>query len=127
MLICSLPPPRILLQNAIDLDQKEMEKQLGLGTSESYALAKDIYQNGVHSKSFAEVAIEGGAPAAIPAGAKIVGQTASGKEVRGKAMAAAESGASVLRIQYATTDIQDSYVNCQVGALEKDGNTEGCK
>jgi len=115
------------LQNAIDLDQKEMETQLGLETSDSYALAKDIYQNGVHSKPFAEVTIEGGAPSAIPAGASIVGTTPSGSEVRGSAMEAAESGASVLRIQYATTDIQEAYVNCQVGALEQDGNTEGCK
>lgn len=105
----------------------EMEKQLGLGTSDSYALAKDIYQNGVHSKPYAEVKIEGGAPSAIPAGAAIVGKTTNGGEVRGSAMAAAAKGSSVLRIQYATTDIQDSYVDCQVGALEKDGNTNGCK
>lgn len=114
-------------QNAIDLDQKEMEKQLGLGTSDSYALAKNIYQNGAHSKPIAEVTIAGGAPSAIPAGAEVIGKTTSGKEVRGSALEAAASGASVLRIQYHTTPIQDAYVDCQVGALEKDGNTNGCK
>ena len=104
-----------------------MEEQLALGTTDSFALAKDIYENGAHSKPYAEVKIEGGAPAAIPAGATIVGKTTDGSEVRGSVMDAAVTGAAVLRIQYATTDIQDSYVNCQVGALENDGNTEGCK
>ena len=115
------------IQNAIDLDQKAMEKQLGLETSDSYAKAKNIYQNGAHSKPIAEVTLSGGAPAAIPEGAEVVGKTTSGQEVRGQALEAAASGASVLRIQYHTTPIQEAYVNCQVGALEKDGNTEGCK
>lgn len=123
-----LAAPRLLcLQNAIDLDQKEMEKQLALETSDSFALAKNIYENGAHSKSIAEVTIAEGAPAAIPAGAAVVGKTTSGQEVRGEALEAAASGASVLRIQYDTSTIQEAYVDCQVGALEKDGNTNGCK
>ncbi len=119
--------PHQSTQNAIDLDQMAMEEQLGLETSDSYAKAKNIYQNGAHSKPIAEVTITGGAPAAIPEGAEVIGKTTSGQEVRGEALEAAASGASVLRIQYHTTPIQEAYVGCQVGALEKDGNTEGCK
>jgi hypothetical protein len=119
--------PHQYTQNAIDLDQMAMEEQLGLETSDSYAKAKNIYQNGAHSKPIAEVTITGGAPAAIPEGAEVIGKTTSGQEVRGEALEAAASGASVLRIQYHTTPIQEAYVGCQVGALEKDGNTEGCK
>jgi len=103
-----------------------MEKKLGLGTSDSYQLAKDIYQQGAHSKSFAEVTITGGASGTIPAGAKVVGKTSSGAEVRGKVLDEVASGATTLKIQYKTTDIQDSYVDCQVGALGADGNTNGC-
>jgi hypothetical protein len=36
--------------------------------------------------------------------------------------------ANELWLQYSTSDIQESYVNCQVGALAQtgDANTEGC-
>lgn len=115
------------LQNAIDLDQKAMESQLGLATDSSYTKAKEIYEKGAHSKSIAEVTITGGAPGKIPAGTEVKGKTASGDEVRGKTEGEVASGASTLRIQYATTDIQDQYVNCQVGALGAAGNTDGCK
>lgn len=121
--LCRMSP----FQNAIDLDQKAMEKQLGLATSDSYALAKDIYQNGAHSKSIAEVTIPGGASAAIPKGAAVLGKTSSGSEVRGSALEEVAAGATALRIQYSTTDIQDAYVDCQVGALGKAGNDNGCK
>lgn len=101
-------------QNAIDLDQEAMEAQLALGTTDSY--------------SYAEVTVaDPGLPQAIPAGASIVGTTTSGTEVRGMALESAESGAKTLTVQYATTDIQASYVNCQVGALGDAGNSEGCK
>eukprot|EP00544_Gedaniella_sp_CCMP2646_P002188 CAMPEP_0202507198 /NCGR_PEP_ID=MMETSP1361-20130828/51594_1 /ASSEMBLY_ACC=CAM_ASM_000849 /TAXON_ID=210615 /ORGANISM="Staurosira complex sp., Strain CCMP2646" /LENGTH=557 /DNA_ID=CAMNT_0049141305 /DNA_START=2378 /DNA_END=4051 /DNA_ORIENTATION=- len=120
------PLSKVTDHNAIDLDQMAMEEQLGLETTDSYAKAKNIYQNGAHSKPIAEVTITGGAPAAIPEGAEVIGKTTSGQEVRGQALEAAASGASVLRIQYNTSPIQEAYVDCQVGALEKDGNTEGC-
>lgn len=104
-----------------------MEEQLALGTTDSYTLARKIYEEGAYSKSYAEVTLSTGLPDAVGEGAEIIGKAADGGEVRGEALESATKGATTLKIQYATTDIQASYVNCQVGALEELGNTEGCK
>ena len=112
---------------AIDLDQKALEEQLSFGTSDSFTLAQKIYEDGVHSKSFAEVTLLSRLPGAIQEGARIIGKDVTGKEVKGQAMASATKGSLAIKIQYATADVQASYVNCQVGALEELGNTAGCK
>jgi hypothetical protein len=104
-----------------------MEEQLALGTTDSYILAQKIYEEGAYSKSYAEVTLSTELSGAVQEDAEAVGKDASGGEVRGRAMESATKGATTLQIQYATTDIQASYVNCQVGALEELGNTEGCK
>jgi hypothetical protein len=104
-----------------------MEEQLAFGTTDSYTLAQKIYVEGAHSKPYAEVTLSAGLTSAVPVGADIIGKNADGGEVRGEALDSATKGATTLKIQYATTDIQASYVNCQVGALEELGNTEGCK
>jgi hypothetical protein len=104
-----------------------MEEQLAFGTTDSYALAQKIYEEGAYSKSYAEVTLSTGLSGAVQAGAEIIGKDADGGEVRGNALDSATKGATTLKVQYATTDIQASYVNCQVGALEELGNTEECK
>ena len=104
-----------------------MEEQLALATTDSYAQAQAIYEEGAHSKSFAEVTLTDTLPGAIEKGTGFVGTNANGDEVRGVAMEAAPTGATTLKVQYAVSDMQASYVNCQVGALGDDGNTEGCK
>lgn len=104
-----------------------MEAQLALGTTDSYILAQKVYEEGAYSKSYAEVTLSTGLSGAIQEGIEIIGESADGGEVRGKVLESAETGATKIRIQYATTDIQASYVNCQVGALEELGNIEGCK
>lgn len=126
-LLTSVSHITLLPQNAIDLDQKAMEVELGLATDESYGIARKIYEEGAHSKPVAEVTLSAGAPSAIPAAAKITGTTSSGTQVVGKALDAVAAGATKLSIQYQTTDKQDAYVDCQVGGLGSKGNTNGCK
>ena len=40
-----------------------------------------------------------------------------GVEVQGKAYADYPSGTQIINVLYETTDLQESYMNCQVGAL----------
>ena len=45
----------------------------------------------------------------------------------GKAYGNYDAGVSVIKVQYTTTDIQESYVECQVGGMTSDShNTKGC-
>ena len=53
------------------------------------------------------------------------GLDTSGRKVVGKAYADASAGTSTLKVQYSTSEVQDSYSDCQVGGLQ-DTTTTGC-
>ena len=110
---------------AIDLDQDALEARLALQTSEGFAEARAIYNGGGHSKSYAEVFLSPPLASAVVKGAFVLGKNAAGDEVGGKVYADYDKGSSAIKIQYATTDLQASYVGCQVGSLPEP-NTEGC-
>jgi len=122
------PGSQVTDHNAIDLDQAALERQLALATDESFAAAKAIYQEGGHSKSYAIVVLSSPLVSGVSKGTAITGVTADGAPVQGKAYADHPAGETELRMQYITTDMQDSYVSCQVGALDAVGeaNYEGC-
>lgn len=111
---------------AIDLDQQAIEEQLGLKTDQAYEIARRIYNEGGHSKSYALVTLSGdGLPASVAKGDRILGVNAEGVQVVGNAYESYPAGTTTVKVQYATTDIQESYVECQVGALYET-NTKGC-
>jgi len=114
------------VQAAIDLDQQMIETQLALGTPDARAAALAVYQQGAHSKSFAEISLNSGVASTVSEGAVCVGTSANGDEVRGTVMEEAAAGATTIKVQYGTSIVQDSYVNCQVGG-SPEPNTEGCK
>eukprot|EP00980_Cylindrotheca_fusiformis_P025157 scaffold13207_cov143-Cylindrotheca_fusiformis.AAC.10 len=120
-----LPGSQVTDHCSIDLDQKAIEDQLADGTNDSFEKALEIYNNGGHSKSYAQVTLTPNLTKNLSKGTEIMGKNADGVEVRGKAYDDYSAGDKVIKIQYATTDIQDSYVGCQVGALV-DINTEDC-
>jgi len=63
----------------------------------------------------------------VAKGTSVTGKNADGNEVAGKMYDTTSSGAVNVKVQYATTDVQDSYVQCQVGALVgEDINMSGC-
>ena len=94
------------MQAAIDLDQAAFESQLALGTEESFDIAKQIYLQGGHSKSFAEVTLSTPLVGSIGKGAEILGMNEKGKQVVGKAYDDYSSGATAIKVQYKTTDDQ---------------------
>ena len=56
-----------------------------------------------------------------------MGKNAAGNEVAGKMYDTTAAGVVNVKVQYATTDVQDSYVECQVGSLIGDDiNISGC-
>ena len=108
------------------MDQQAIENQLALGTSEGRQNALKVYTNGAYSKSFAVLTLDAALANEVGADVEVIGKTAGGDEVRGTVMETASAGATTLRVQYATTSVQDSYVGCQVGG-NPDPKTDGCK
>ena len=58
----------------MDLDQAAFEKQLSLATNESFVNAKRIYNEGAHSKSYAQITL---------ASSGLLNDVSSGDEVLG--------------------------------------------
>ena len=112
---------------AIDRDQRAIETQLARKTNEAWDNAQQIYSNGGNSKSYALITLTEPLRSDVAKGTTVTGTNDAGNEVAGKMYSATSSGAVNVKVQYATSDIQDSYVECQVGALiGEDINLSGC-
>jgi len=105
---------------AIDNDQSKMETALLLETTQGYADARAIYENGGHSKSIVTVTLDSPLTSAVAKKTKISGSTYTGDLFIGEAYEEAAAGATELILKYAPGV-------CQVGALaEVDRNSDGC-
>jgi hypothetical protein len=96
---------------------------LNKGTDASFAQARDIYEEGSFSKSYAEIQLDAGAPDKIDADT-VVSVTTDGAIIVGTVMDDVSAGAQSVSIQYAVTEQGGS--TCNVG-----GNPtpilDGCK
>ena len=108
------------------MDQQAIEAQLAAGTDEGMANALRIYSEGAFSKSFAEVTLSEALGSAVPKGTEVSGTNTNGDEIRGVTLDEAEAGDKIVRVQYATTGVQATYVGCQVGG-NPDPKYDGCK
>ena len=114
-----VPNSKVTDHNAIDLDQEAMETELGKRTDAGMLVAKAIYEQGGHSKAYAEIT---GATAAAAAYHKGIGKcvatladgTASGDMSLKSDVAV---GATTYQCLYPTTTVQATYQSCQVGGL----------
>jgi len=119
--------PRSLVtdHNAIDLDQLAIQTELAKLTSDGFQNAKEIYQEGGYSKSYASIRLSSGLTSQLTKGTEISGTDTTGQMVNGKAYSTYETGITNIIVQYKTLATQDTYVNCQVGKLTTP-NTSGC-
>lgn len=117
---------QIFVQAAIDLDQQAIEAQLAAGTDEGKDNALKIYTEGAFSKSYAEIALDTALANTLSKGVEVVGVNAAGDEIRGAVLDEADVGDRIVRVQYATTGVQETYVGCQVGG-NPDPVLDGCK
>ena len=93
----------------------------------AFAQAQSVYEKGGNSKSFAEVTLTAGLPFRINRGAVFTGTAVDGSTVGGVAMDNYDAGATIIRIQYETSAVQENYVGCRVGGLPASAQmTDGC-
>ena len=102
-----------------------MEEQLAFLTTDSFAAALKIYENGGNSKPYAKLNVQ---PLAVPANAgdSFFGITESDGSSYGEAMESAEDGAVELNVLYVVSEDMENYLNCRVGGLTNPV-TDGCK
>ena len=119
--------PQVTDQCAIDLDQRDIEAQLTKKTPESFEVAKTIYQQGGHYESCAQVTLQEPLENNLRGDTPVMGENADGEDVSGEAYEDYVAGQSVIKVRYSTTNLQKSYVGCQVGGPpEADRMTRGC-
>lgn len=125
------PGSGVLDHNAIDLDQAAFETQLGIATSDSFAQAKKIYNEGGHSKSYAQVTLDApGLTSAVKKKDPVTGDAEGGNgfSVEGTAYSDTPAGSTTFKVLYKVSDTdQDTHVRCKVGALvQSDQKTDDC-
>ena len=104
-----------------------METALAKATPD-YVTAKAIYEQGGNSKSYAEITLTSDLPSDLAVKSKVTGKDASGNAVDGKLYKDAAKGQNIVKVQYATSDVQATHVECRVGAMPEDAHvTDGCK
>jgi hypothetical protein len=103
-----------------------METQLDSYTDAGFAVARNIYTKGGHSKSYAVLTLLSALSTAVPEGTVITGSSAGGDIVAGEAYEDADVGSTTLKFRYSVGSSQATYSGCQVGGLQET-NTAGCK
>lgn len=115
------------MQNAIDLDQKEFEKQLAVGTPQSWNAAMEIYTKGAFSDPIAELNLTQPLANPLSVGDGILGfSTGEASEVKAAVIENYPKGTTIIRVAYDVNQIQENFVGCQVGA-NPNPKTDGCK
>lgn len=102
---------------AIDLDQFVIQEQLAFYSDEGVEAARRVYQEGGHSKSYAEVKLSSATTADIAKDEAITGVDDAGAEVTGKAYADYPAGTDTIWVLYTVPDVQADNVKCKVGGL----------
>lgn len=105
----------------IDLDQAVIEDQLSELSDEGFKNALRIYEEGGHSKAYAELYLDEIPPNPIPAGSEFIGLNVYGEQIKGIAYKNQQS--NILKLKYENSDKL-----CNVGGLTVIGaeKTEGC-
>ena len=102
----------LTIQAAIDLDQKLLRSLLADGNLTQASL---LYNKGAHSKSYAYITLTEGT-GKINKNTAFVGTTISGKPITLFAYSDYDAGETEIKLRYATSDVQEEYSFCQVGA-----------
>jgi len=119
------PKSQVTDQNAIDLDQQEIEDQLSIGSEVSFEKARRVYDEGGHSKSVAVINLASPLTRGLGKFTEVSGKTESGLTVAGVLFDNYPNGISTIEIQYKTNPAQKFYVGCQVGGLSRP-KLDGC-
>lgn len=106
------------IQASIDLDQQLMEKYLDAHTDEGFDVARDVYQKGAFSRSYAKVTLEKPLTVDVKQGATVRGFNVRGEPMTGTLRRSYKSAEmkKQLDVLYEMDDDEDPTTGCYVGA-----------
>ena len=92
-----------LLQNAIDLDLRDIKSLLSVGTRSAAEAAERIYREGAHCRPVALITLDNPLSQDVPKGAEVTGlaRSSQGVVVTGHAKEAWKQGDKIVAIEYA--------------------------
>jgi len=120
------PGSKVTDHNALDLDQKFMELELAKKTDTGLINAKAIYEKGGNSKSYAELELTELITVEIAEDLPVEGIAIDDNVVTGTVYKTAGTNQKIVKVQYDTSQNQDVYVRCRVGALDEGRLDQGC-
>ena len=113
---------------SIDLDKKAMSEHLAHKTAQSFEVAKRIYKEGGHRRSYAIINLT--EPLAFPLVKDahfFFGKSGKGAKVTANAFDNYIVNSTMIGLRYTAIDDPESYQTCNVGALTEDQiNLDGC-
>jgi hypothetical protein len=107
-----------------------MLAQLALKKTTSFENARNVYTDGGHSNSYAVLNLKVPLPFSIRQGTPVSGFADDNTSlVEGYTVGETAKGNKIIKVVYLISEIQDSYVPCQVGALPRisQATLAGCK
>jgi len=93
-----------------------MEKYLDMHTDEAFDIAKNVYEHGAFSRSYALLDLEKPLPSVVQQGTVVKGYTRSGDRVTGTVRRLMPAGQTELDVLYEMDDDEDPSTGCYVGA-----------
>jgi hypothetical protein len=103
-------------QASIDQDQALIVKYLDEKTEESFEIARNVYEHGAFSRSYASLNLAKPLSQDVKQGTMIKGVTVKGDPIVGEFLRPTLKGQTKLNILYDTTDADVDYTGCRVGA-----------
>lgn len=102
---------------SLDLDIAKMSELMAKGTFDDFMEAKNVYEFGAFAWPYAEVQIDGGAPAEVQKGTPVTGYTIQNDMVRGYVLEHVKPRQGKFRIEYEldSTSDQTAASQCSVG------------
>eukprot|EP00980_Cylindrotheca_fusiformis_P003788 scaffold834_cov123-Cylindrotheca_fusiformis.AAC.35 len=111
---------------AIDRDIQLIKKELSKETPRGWANGENIYREGAYTKPVAIIKLKEPLSETIPKGSEVVGLTEKNSTlVSGTLYKEATENEIILQIQYDISEVQENYVNCQVGG-NPSPKVDGC-
>mmetsp|Transcript_29658 Transcript_29658/g.71372 ORF Transcript_29658/g.71372 Transcript_29658/m.71372 type:complete len:532 (-) Transcript_29658:57-1652(-) len=112
----------VIDQNKIDLDQRDIEQQLALGSNDGYDSAIKIYQKGAHCASYSLLKVQP-LEAVLTAGDQVTGYGQDGSIVKATVAENYPRGTTVIEVVYKLDETITSF--CHVGGSPRP-ITDGC-
>jgi len=101
----------------IAIDQVVIADFVGFSSEPAFQTARDVYEQGGNSKSYAELTLSVPLDQIVKKGAGMVYSKDDGTLIYGKAYADYAQGVSKIGFKYGTGESYHQYVNCKIGGL----------